>query len=327
MKLNSTFVTATVLAGLMLMACRETYAQPPASGSGDENGFVLYESFEGSSNTLGQVTRLNSAIGYKFNRYFSVDTGIPVYFLKASDTAIANGAQSGNGIGNVYVDFYLTLRNPMLTYESRVTGTAPSGNRDLGLTTGRATVDWNNYFGRDFGRLRPFANIGLANTVSDTPYFYRPFSTLGTVGHFEGGASYGAFRFLRIGASLYDVLPTGDQKVYSRLVRQSPATAAGNGAPMFTAFSTGLTSGSSAQQGGGPGIGPGMAGSGRTAFESQALTTGGSDLTRDNGYSAWLNISPVRHFFIQAGYTRSVVYRLDTVSFGIGFSFDLPGMR
>ena len=285
---------------------------------------MLYESFEGSSNTLGQVTRLNSAIGYKFNRYFSVDAGIPVYFVNASDTAIANGAQSGNGIGNVFVDLFLTLRNPVLTYQSRLTGTASTGNKDLGLTTGRATVDWNNYFGRDFGRLRPFANIGFANTVSDTPYFYRPFSTLGTVGHFEGGASYGVFHLVRIGASLYDILPTGDQKVYSRLVRQNPAAVTGQGMPMITLFGVGLNGSSSAQQSGGSGAGLGMAGTGRTAFQTQSLTTGTSDLTRDNGYSAWLIVTPVPHVYFQAGYTRSVVYRLDTFSFGIGFNFNLP---
>jgi hypothetical protein len=327
MKLNGNLATATVLAGLMFVACSVLYAQSSTGSNRDESGFVLYESFEGSSNTLGEVTRLNSAIGYKFNRYFSVDAGIPVHFINASDSAIANGAQSGNGIGNVYVDLFLTLSNPVLTYQARLKGTAPTGNKDLGLTTGRATVDWNNYFGRDFGRLRPFANIGLANTVSDTPYFNRPFSTLGTVGHFEGGTSYGVVRLVRIGASLYDILPTGDQKVYSRLVRRSLTTAAGQGMPMITLFKAGLNGGSSAQQSGGSGTGQGMAGTGRMGFETQALTTGSSDLTRDNGYSAWLNISPVRHVFLQAGYTRSVIYRLDTFSFGVGFSFNLPGVK
>ena len=324
MKWNRNWSTVTVLAGVMLAACSAIYAQQPAGSGGGDSGFVLYESFEGSSNTLGQVTRLNSAIGYKFNRFFSVDAGIPVYFINASNTAVASGAQSGNGIGNAYVGLYLTLRNPLLTYESRLTGTAPTGNKDLGLTTGRATVDWNNYFGRDFGALRPFANIGLANTVSDTPYFYRPFSTLGTVGHFEGGASYGVFRVVRIGASLYDILPTGNQKVYSRLVHQGYSTVAGQGMPMVTLLRANLGSGPGTPQGGGSGAGQGMGGPGRTAFETQALTTGSSDLTRDNGYSAWVNISPVRHVFLQAGYTRSVVYRLNTFSFGVGFNFNLP---
>ncbi len=81
------------------------------------------------------------------------------------------------------------------------------------------------------------------------------------------------------------------------------------------------------QQGGGSGMGPGAgAGGERTAFQTQSETIGVSDLTRDNGYSAWLNISPVRYLFLQAGYTRSIVYRLDTFSFGIGFNFNLPGM-
>lgn len=312
--------TAGVLAGLMFLVCGTLYSQPPAGSSRNGSGFFLREYFEGSSSSLGQVTRLNSAIGYNFNRYFSLDAGLPVYFVNASDTAVANGAQSGNGIGNVFVDLYLTLNNPAVNYQSRLTGTAPTGNKDLGLTTGRVTVDWNNYFGRDFGHLRPFANLGIANTVSDTPYFVRPFTTLGTVGHFDGGASYRVFRIARIGAGLYDILPTGGQTVYSRLVPRGMAGAVTQGTVRTMALSTG--------QGSGPGTGQGIGpGSSRRGFETQSETIGGSDLTRDNGYSAWLDISPVPNVFLQAGYTRSVVYRLDTFSFGIGFTFDIHGRK
>jgi len=304
---------ASVAASLMFLACGSLYSQPAAGPGGDDSGFVLHESFQGSSNSLGQMTRLNTAIGYNFNRYFSVDAGLPLYFIHASNTSIENGAQSGNGIGNVFVDLYFTLNNPVLTYESRLTGTAPTGNKDLGLTTGRATIDWNNYFGHDFGRLRPFANIGIANTVSDTPYFVRPFSTLGTVGHFEGGASYGVFRFARVGASLYDIAPTGGQTVYSRLVRRGMATPVVQSVALMA-------------PGGGSGVGQGMASGGnRKAFEVQSETIGTADLTRDNGYSAWLTVSPVQNLVLEAGYTRSVIYRLDTFSFGIGFTFDLLG--
>ncbi len=204
--------------------------------------------------------------------------------------------------------------------------------KDLGLTTGRVTVDWNNYFGRDFGPVRPFANVGIANTVSDTPYFVRPFSTLGTVGHFEGGASCRVFRFVRIGASLYDILPTGEQKVYSRVVHRGAATGVVPGGGVVMALGTGQGAGSGTGtdtgQGTGPGTGQGMGpGINRTEFETQSETIGGSDLTRDNGYSAWLNVSPVRNVFFQAGYTRSVVYRYDTFTFGIGLNFDLPGRK
>ncbi len=332
MNLIRKMANASGFAGLVFLVGGMLYAQPPASSGGDESGFVLYESFDGSSNTLGRVTRLNSAIGYNFNRYFSVDAGLPVYFISASDTAVAEGAQSGNGIGNVFVDLYLTLDNPAVYYQSRLTGTAPTGDKVLGLTTGRATVDWNNYFGREFGRVRPFANVGIANTVSDTPYFVRPFSTLGTVGHFEGGASYRVFRFARIGASLYDILPTGEQKVYSRLVHRRAAAGAVQGGGMVMASSTGQGPGSGTGtgtgQGKGPGTGQGMGpGFNRMGFETQSEIIGSSDLTRDNGYSAWLNISPIRSVFLQAGYTRSVVYRYDTFTFGIGFNFNFPGRR
>ena len=328
MKLARKAARAGVVAGLVFVACASLYSQTAAGSKAEESGFVFREFFEGSSSSLGQVTRLNTAIGYNFNKYFSVDAGLPVYFINASDTAVANGAQSGNGIGNFFVDLYLTLNNPVVNYQSWITGTAPTGNKDLGLTTGRATVDWNNYFGRDFGRLRPFANIGIANTVSDTPYFVRPFTTLGTVGHFEGGASYGLFRIARIGASLYDILPTGGQTVYSRLVPRGMATTVVQSFAQSMGPGTGQGMGSGAGQGTGTGTGQGMGpGSGRSVFETQSQTVGGAELTRDNGYSAWLDISPVRNVFLEAGYTRSVVYRLDTFSFGIGFNFDLHRHR
>ena len=313
---------ASLVVGLMLLACGMVYAQPPDGAGSDERGFVLYESFQGSSNSLGQVTRLDSAIGYNFNRYFSVDAGVPVYFIHASDTAVANGAQSGNGIGNVFVDLYFTFDNPAVNYESQITGTAPTGNKDLGLTTGRATVDWNNYFWRDFGSLRPFANIGIANTVSDTPYFVRPFSTFGTVGHFEGGLSYGLFRFARVGASLYDILPTGQQKVYSRLVRRGMTTTLEQSVALRTPQTMGPGGRGTASGGQGS-----TSGTNRRGFETQSQTIGESDLTRDNGYSAWLNIGPVRNVYLQAGYSRSVIYRLDTFWFGVGFSFNFRGRR
>ena len=55
-----------------------------AAESEGSQGFTLYERFQGSSNTLGLVTRLDTSIGYNFNRHFGVDAGIPVYFVRPS---------------------------------------------------------------------------------------------------------------------------------------------------------------------------------------------------------------------------------------------------
>src|SRR5947207_3442844 len=76
-----------------------------AAESEGSRGFTLYERFQGSSSTLGLVTRLDTSLGYNFNRYFGVDAGIPVYFVRPSGaTASAVGTTAGNGIGNAYAE-------------------------------------------------------------------------------------------------------------------------------------------------------------------------------------------------------------------------------
>ena len=265
----------------ILLALAATGAAQSSAASGDNaKGWTLYESFEGSSNSLGQVNRLDSTAGYNFNQYFGVDAGFPVYFVNASSST--SGTRSGNGLGDAYVDLKLTLRNPLVNYGSTLRGSVPTGDTNKGLSSGRATFDWTNHFDRRFGRVTPFANLGIANTVSDTRFFVRPFTTLGTVGHFEAGAEFEFLPFLNFAASAYDVLPTGQQKIFSKIVTQ-----------------------------------PGTVTTGPCVFQS-ARTVGTADLASDNGFSVGFNSSPLPFLDLGINYTRSVHFRLDTVSFGVG---------
>src|SRR5437773_615429 len=75
-----------------------------------------------------------------------------------------------------------------LSYSSTLELTAPTGDKARGFTTGRATADWTNRFSHKMDSFTPFGSAGLANTVSDTKFFVRPFTSLGMVVHFEGGA-------------------------------------------------------------------------------------------------------------------------------------------
>jgi hypothetical protein len=146
-----------------------------------------------------------------------------------------------------------------------------------------------NHFDRGFLGLRPFVNLGVANSISDTHFFVRPFTTLGKVGEFEGGASYKMLHLVGVGASVYADEPWGTQKIFSKLIRRQSA---------------GPTS---MRKGGGP-------------FESAAETVGGAALARDNGFSGWLDASPVHFLDFELGYNRSVHYDLNTVSFSVGFN-------
>lgn len=285
---------ALCLMTLLFVSGGNLVAQSADKSQDEQKGFTFYVQFVGSSNTLGQVMKLDASAGYNFNKFIGLDFGIPVYAVRASATSTAPESQSNTGIGDAYVDVRLTVSSPVVNFASMLTGRAPTGDTGTGFSTGRATFDWSNHFDRAFGRIRPFANVGVANTISDTHFFTRPFTSLGLVGHFEGGMSYRFWRFARVGASAYDILPTGQQRIFSKLVRRETS---GAGSP----------GGMSGRRRGG-------------VFENASETVGGADIARDNGYSAWLDASPVSELVLEIGYTRSVHYDLNTVFFGVGIN-------
>jgi hypothetical protein len=263
--------------------------QKPTDKADEEKGFTFYETFQGSTNELGQVMKLDTTVGYDFTKHYGVDFGVPFYMVRPSSTETSSGGTSQNGIGDAYAEVRATFNNPLVNYATVLTGTAPTGDTKTGLSTGRATFDWTNHFDKGILGLRPFANVGIANTVSDTTFFTRPFTTLGMNTHEEGGASWSVFPFVRLGASYYAIEPWGTQKVFSRyVVNQSSAI-------------------------------PVMA-RGHGVFQNVAETTGTSDLTRDNGFAGWISGRAFHLLDLELGYERSVKYDLNTVSFLVGFN-------
>ncbi len=263
--------------------------QKPTDKAEEEKGFTFYETFQGSTNELGQVMKLDTTVGYDFTRHYGVDFGVPFYFVSASSTETSSGGASHNGIGDAYAEIRATFNNPLVNYATVLTGAAPTGDTKTGLSTGRATFDWTNHFDKGVLGLRPFVNVGVANTISDTTFFTRPFTTLGMNTHEEGGVSWSVLPFVRVGASYYAIEPWGTQKVFSKFV---------------------------GRQGGGMT----MMGRGHGPFQNAAETTGTSDLTRDNGFSAWVSGRAFNLLDLELGYERSVKYNLNTVSFLVGFN-------
>lgn len=268
-----------LVATLVLIAVAMAQSVPAAPSQSD-TGFASYVEFDGTSNAEGQVYRLNSSVGYSFTEHFGVDVGVPIYFVRPSSST--TGGTSSNGLGNPYLDLRLKFLNPVVNFGSVLTGYAPAGDSKLGLSTGRATFDWTNHFDHSFNNLTPFLEVGLSNTVADTQLFLRPFTSLGMNTHFQGGASYGFGKYFNLGASGYDIQPFGQQTIFSK-----------------------VTSGG------------GQASHGRP-FQSNQQITGTADLAYDNGFSAWIGASPSAYLDLQLGYTRSIQYDLNSVSFGMG---------
>ncbi len=252
--------------------------------------------FSGSANQPGKVFKLDPSAGFRFNSHFEIDAGLPIYIVRPTDTGIAEGFSSKNGIGNAYLDLRFYVSHPGLYFSSTVRGTAPTGNTSDGFSTGRATFDWSNYLEKDLGGFTPFGNIGIANTISDTHFFNRPFTSLGIVGHLEGGAYYELFRHFDLAGSAYAITPSGQQKVYSKLLKHA-ATASSPGGS----------------------TGPGKANGKGRVFETSSITTGGATIVQDHGYSGWIDFHPTSRIKLELGYSHSISYALNTIFFSAGF--------
>jgi hypothetical protein len=272
------FVTAFILT-LVGLSAAQTAPRPGAK----EGGITSYIEFGGTTNSDGQVFELNSNVGYDLNSHFGFAVGAPIYFVSPSPTT---GASSANGLGDPYLTLHLRYANPLLNFASALTGTAPIGNSKEGLSTGRATFDWTNRVDHSFSNLTPFVELGVANTTPQSRLFLRPYTTLGFNAHFQGGASYDVWKFIAVGASGYDILPTGQQTIFSRV--NSGQAAAGNG------------------------HGP--------AFLNNQQTTGTASIAQDDGCSVFIDVTPQRSVDLELGFTRSFVYNLNSISFNIGFN-------
>ena len=270
-------VLFVVVSSTVLVAQSTQSAKPAAQG---DKGFTSYAEFGGTSNVDGQVYRLESSVGYNFNQHFGVDVGVPIYFVRPSTTT---GGTPTNGLGNPWLDLRVKFLNPVVNYGSALTGFAPTGDSKRGLSTGRGTFDWTNNFDHTFSRLTPFGDIGIGNTITDSRLFMRPYTTLGFNAHFQGGANFDLWKFFSVGGSAYDIVPSGQQTVFSKVVR-----GAGKGA------------------------------SHGRVFQQNQQTTGSADIAKDNGFSAWIDANPSSYLDLQLGYTRSVQYDLNSVSFTVG---------
>jgi len=283
MKINKT-TKCLPLAILLFSSALTAAAQGISVPSGRTTNFIDWnESFEGSTGSSGQEMVLNSSATYHFGR-FSVGTGIPVYFNRSISP---NGATISDGIGDVFVALGSSWNIPLLNCSAVLTGTLPTGDPNKGFSTGHATFDYNSRIDQTFGFLTPFVDGGVANTITDTPYFHRPFTSYGYLAHFEAGADVDFPHSLNLLLSAYEIAPFGTQTIISRDVI--------NGA-----------TGSGGQDG--------------RVYEVNHLTTGPAYINHDAGFTAGLTFRPKPYLNLTVGYTRSVSFAFNSFSWQMGIN-------
>lgn len=272
--------------------CLGGIALAQAASDGSEKGFTSYVEFGGSASSGEHVLKLDTNAGYNFSEHVGVNFGVPLYFVGGSNTSSTGTktSYSNTGMGAPHAAVQLTFKNPSVNYASAFTVFLPAGDTKDGLSTGETSFDWNNRFDHSFHRVTPFAEAGVGNTAIDSRQFNRPYSSHGYNAHLLAGLGVALTDKVTVGASAYDIAPWGAQTIYSRgMAHQATATnaPAGSKAPN------------------------------NRFFAMNGVTSGTADIAKDNGFSAWLDISPSPVVDFEVGYTRSVEFALDTVSFSL----------
>jgi hypothetical protein len=275
----------------------------------EERGWSFSGSFNGSSNSDGTVMKVAPMLGYKFNNHFQTYAGVPFYMVNVSSTATstttsttpATSTPGGfvNGIGNAFVGIRLAANSDTINYTSTLELTGPTGDKTHGFSTGRATADWTNRFSHSFDSFTPFGSLGFANTISDTNFFVRPFTSLGLVSHFEGGGMYDISNHVRVNASAYAIGAVGNQTIISKVIKRQTALSVSSG----TAGKASATAGANTNR----------------VFDTVTQTVVPAQAANDHGVSTWIGVSPGQGEDFYIGYSRSMHYDFNTLFFGVSF--------
>lgn len=262
------------------------------------------ESYNASA---GWASEVDTDGGFGLGRSFSLHAGAPFYLLQSYSLQTATGTTSGtySGIGDAYLAFGFTHKSEVLAYTGTLTGTAPSGSTKYGTSTGRATAGWNNRFSHDFGPIEPFAEAGFATgSAAMSAYQHthgikgeqRAYTTLGKQGDLRAGAGVPLGGKVDWETSFYDVLPVGNQKLFSKVV----------GAGTSNTITPGATS---------------QKGTHGRQYELNHEIAGMAGVAADHGFTSGLDFNLVPHVEFEAEFSRSMHYALNTVSLTASYHF------
>lgn len=207
---------AAVISPFLLAVAAVSQAMPQGTAKGgfEHNGFTWTETYEGSGNSDGFITDINSTVGYAFGKHFAVDMGVPYLYIEPSTSK--TGTNSTTGWGNPYLGLRYSTKGSALDFSTSLNGAIPAASTAKGLSTGHVTVDWSNHFAHGFDPFTPFIDLGLGNSIPDTRFLHRPYISQGDVAHFEGGSEIDLGNKFSVTASGYYILPWGPQQIFLR---------------------------------------------------------------------------------------------------------------
>ena len=291
-------------AGLFLaVATSLVFAQSPSPSSKplpskelavehSDRGFTFTVTASGAHDSVsGWSTVLESNVRYDFNKVFGVEIGVPYYmshsgFDARPVTSVNTNpplVDSYNALGDAYLILHFAAPGTWFNYRSRIVGGFPSGDTSSGISTGRATFDFNNHFDHTWNFFTPYVELGIGDSSSlITRLVKHPYTTLGPVSHFKAGAGF-SWKVFYVEGSAYENLPIGDQKVYARVVTIRTLK--------------------------------------KQKITTTRIVDTGQGLLEDNGFGAGLAVSLSHNLTVGAAYQYSVRESLDSAVLAVSYRF------
>ena len=160
----------------------------------------------------GQVWwQVTPVVEYTFNPRWSLEAGLPLYYLTAGATE--EGTAQG-GVGDIYVSGSLTSSTARRVIYTTLTLSAPTGSVAKGLGAGQASWDWSGSVSGQAGPFAPYANLGVGNNTKTASETLGTSSgtalpgagiSVGKLAHLETGVELTLARSLTLTASVYGI--------------------------------------------------------------------------------------------------------------------------
>jgi len=245
-----------------------------------QRGFNASLAFSGLHDSqLGWAGFTQPAVSFRFNRVFSTDATIPIYFyvngLKYNPKNINNEHLTTlyGELGDTTIAGHAQFSPGRLDYTATTAFNVPTGDKTYGLSTGRVTYELMNDFETQLKNLIPDLQLGFGdNSDLVNRKVQRNYDTLGKLAYFQAGGAYALPWSWELRGDGYEQLPIGNQKLYTSVIRRQKHVL--------------IPTTSSAE---------------------------------DNGLTVFINSPAARHFQISSYYNRSVYLGDDTVGLTLTF--------
>ena len=174
-----------------------------------------------SSNGWSSV--LSPNVAYRFDKYFSVDAGVPVYLYISVDANLGTATKpvyayepKRGAFGDTALSFEGDLTFLSTDYNGTFTLGLPSGDTDYGLGAGQVTFNINNRFEHGLGIFTPDIELGYGDTSSLVDQrVLKSYVAVGPMAHFQAGTAVVLPFHASFEADAYEELPLAKNLVYS----------------------------------------------------------------------------------------------------------------